>query len=255
MLNRKEAQDLARDFKIDVFTIYREYLQLLFLKYFYIQGGTDKVFFKGGTALRFLYNSFRFSEDLDFTSLQKERKLREIVEKSIKDIKKETPNISFQEGKTITDSYTGRIFQRLDYFDFPLTVRLDFSMRERPHRTEVSPIETQFPISPYPQVVHLTIDEILAEKIRAISIRVRGRDIFDLWFILSKKVKIDWSLVDKKMDLYEDQTVNLRSLVNKIEDVSQDEIENDLTKFLPNTQRNLVDKIKPLVLKKLRARM
>ena len=69
MLDKETAQDLSKKLNIDLFTIYREYLQLLFLKYFYNQKETDKVYFKGGTALRFLFGSFRFSEDLDFTTL------------------------------------------------------------------------------------------------------------------------------------------------------------------------------------------
>jgi len=68
MLDKDTAQDLSRELRIDLFTVYREYLQLLFLKYFYNQKESQKIYFKGGTALRFLYGSFRFSEDLDFTS-------------------------------------------------------------------------------------------------------------------------------------------------------------------------------------------
>jgi len=52
--------------QIDRYTIIREYVQLLFLRYFYERPQGIKAFFKGGTALRFLFNSFRFSEDLDF---------------------------------------------------------------------------------------------------------------------------------------------------------------------------------------------
>lgn len=48
--------------------MWREYFQHLFLSYFYRQEQTDKMYFKGGTALRFLYKSPRFSEDLDFSS-------------------------------------------------------------------------------------------------------------------------------------------------------------------------------------------
>ena len=41
-----------------------------------------------------------------------------------------------------------------------------------------------FPVGPYPQVAHLKIKELLAEKVRAILTRTRGRDIFDLYFLL-----------------------------------------------------------------------
>lgn len=251
MLTDKKVQKLAKELKIDTFTVRREYLQLLFLNYFYAENNTDQVFFKGGTALRFLYDSFRFSEDLDFTSVLEKEKLRKTIERSLKKLQKEVSDLSFKEQESITDSYTGKIYQQLEELDFPLTVRLDFSMREEPYRTDSSLIETQFPISPYPQVSHLTIEEMLAEKVRAVTVRVRGRDIFDLWFILSKKVDIDWKLVEKKMDLYEDRTATPETLIERINGISQKKIENDLAKFLPASRRNLTEEIKDMALEKL----
>lgn len=44
-----------------------------------------------------------------------------------------------------------------------------------------------YPISPYPLVVHLSKEELLAEKIRALFVRGKPRDLFDLWFLLTKK--------------------------------------------------------------------
>lgn len=253
MLTDKKVQKLAKELKIDTFTVRREYLQLLFLKYFYAENNTDQVFFKGGTALRLLYDSFRFSEDLDFTSVLGKEKLRKTIEKSLKKLQKEVSDLSFKEQESIADSYTGKIYQQLEELDFPLTVRLDFSMREEPYRTDSSLIETQFPVSPYPQVSHLTIEEILAEKVRAVTVRVRGRDIFDLWFILSKKVDIDWKLVEKKMDLYEDRTATPETLIERINGISQKKIKNDLAKFLPASHRNLTEEIKDMALEKLEA--
>lgn len=63
MLDEEACKNLAKELKIDLFTVWREYLQLLFLKYFYAGKNTEKVYFRGGTALRFLFGSFRFSED------------------------------------------------------------------------------------------------------------------------------------------------------------------------------------------------
>jgi hypothetical protein len=47
--------------------IAREYAQHLFLSGFYQQRGTERVLFRGDTALRLVYHSPRFSEDLDFS--------------------------------------------------------------------------------------------------------------------------------------------------------------------------------------------
>ena len=250
MIDKETLQDLAKKLKIDIFTIYREYFQLLFLKYFYDKKESDKVYFKGVTALRFLFGYFRFSEDLDFTSVLKKDKLKILINKTIQDLKKEIDEVSFREERTIANSFTGRIFIKIPDINFPLTIRLDFSLREKPYLTDVSFIETNFPIGPLPQISHLKIEEILAEKIREVITRKRERDIFDLYFLLSKGVSIDWNLVNKKIKYYK-KIVNLEKLIKRIKDFPQFEIRNDLTKFLPLNQRKLVEKIKNLVIVKL----
>lgn len=251
MIDKDALQDLAKELKIDLFTVSREYLQLLFLKYFYSQKESEKVYFKGGTALRFLFGSFRFSEDLDFTSFLTKSKLKILIDKTFQDLNKEAGEISFKEEKTIAGAFTGRIFQKLPEFSFPLTIRLDFSLREKPFLIETSYLETIFPVGPFPQVSHLKIEELMAEKIRAVLTRNKGRDIFDLYFLLSKKILIDWKLVNKKMSLYK-KTADPNKLIKAINDFPQEEIRNDLTKFLPLTHRNLVEKIKELTLEKLK---
>ncbi len=251
MLDKETAQDLSKKLNIDLFTIYREYLQLLFLKYFYNQKETDKVYFKGGTALRFLFGSFRFSEDLDFTTLLSKAKTKTLIDKTLQDLSKETEGVEFRETESIANSFSGRIFQENPEFNFPLTIRLDFSFREKPLLPDTSFIEAIFPIGPYPQVSHFKIEELMAEKVRAILMRTRGRDFFDLYFMLSKKILIDWELVNKKMALYK-KKANLKQLIEIIEKFPQSEIKEDLTKFLPTTHRNLVTKIKDLTLEKLK---
>jgi predicted nucleotidyltransferase component of viral defense system len=51
--------------------ITREFLQLLILKIIYDKDYFKNIAFVGGTALRFLYGSRRFSEDLDFSLIDK----------------------------------------------------------------------------------------------------------------------------------------------------------------------------------------
>lgn len=252
MLDKETAQNLGRELKIDLFTIYREYLQLLFLKYFYNQKESRKIYFKGGTALRFLYDSFRFSEDLDFTSLTSEKKLEELIDKTLRTLNKEAAGVNFKRMESIADSFSGKIYQEIPEFRFPLTIRLDFSIREKPVLAgESSYIETIFPVGPYPQVSHLKTEELLAEKVRAILTRSRGRDIFDLWFLFSKKIPLDWNIINKKMALYKKKT-SQEKLIKAVEEFPQDEIKNDLTRFLPVSHRNLVEEIKKLTLKKLK---
>jgi len=52
--------------------IVREFLQVLILKILYDKGYFKNLAFVGGTALRVLYDVRRFSEDLDFSLINKE---------------------------------------------------------------------------------------------------------------------------------------------------------------------------------------
>jgi len=92
---------------------------------------------------------------------------------------------------------------------------------------------------------------MLAEKIRAILTRRRGRDVFDFWFLLSKKVSVDWNLVNKKMAIYRKKT-NPKDLRRAPKEFPQDEIKNDLARFLPTSHRNLIKTIKNLALEKMK---
>ena len=57
--------------------VLREYLQACILRSLHESEGFVQLSFVGGTALRFLYNLPRFSEDLDFTLEKSARKRAE----------------------------------------------------------------------------------------------------------------------------------------------------------------------------------
>ena len=67
MITADTIKKMAVALQTTELNIAREYAQHLFLSGFYQQRGTHPVMFKGGTALRIVYNSPRFSEDLDFS--------------------------------------------------------------------------------------------------------------------------------------------------------------------------------------------
>src|SRR3990167_7676647 len=68
MIGSEVFERIARQEQTSVFpNIVREYAQHLFLAELYQLPGSEKLLFKGGTALRIVYGSPRFSEDLDFS--------------------------------------------------------------------------------------------------------------------------------------------------------------------------------------------
>ena len=45
----------------------------------------------------------------------------------------------------------------------------------------------------------LRVDELLAEKVRAVMTRDKPRDVYDVWLLLRNGVKLDKGLVEKKL--------------------------------------------------------
>src|SRR3989344_1347759 len=198
MIDTTTLKGLAKKFEIDNFTLFREYLQVKFLDEFYKVRILKNTYFKGGTCLRLIFGSSRFSEDLDFTTYESKEKIKKILGKAVKKLSVEFPNISLKELRTL-QGFSFKIYLTTEISAQPLTVRLDFSKRESVIEPMVSPIETSHPILSTVVVDHLSEREILSEKIRAITKREKGRDLFDLWFLLSKGVNLDEKFIGKKL--------------------------------------------------------
>ena len=68
MITGEQLEKLAREYQTSLFpNTIREYYQHIFLEHLYQVPEADRLLFKGGTALRTVYGSPRFSEDFDFS--------------------------------------------------------------------------------------------------------------------------------------------------------------------------------------------
>jgi len=243
--------------QIDRYTIIREYVQLLFLRYFYENNRSQiKAFFKGGTAIRFLFNSFRFSEDLDFTCTGSMIEIKKSISDIVPRVETEAGcRILVKDEKTFKEIGVGYrlVLQPNEYIRQPLGIRLDFSFREKPLEPEVSSISVyEYPISPFPLVTHLSVREIMAEKVRALFVRGMPRDVFDIWYLMKKGVKLDWKLLDKKMKYYPEVNYDRNILQKKIQEFKTEDLRKDLNQFLPVSYRNYYQKIVEEVLRSLK---
>ncbi len=249
MITKEQIIELSKRFLIDEYSILREYVQILFLSNLYSEKMSSDIFFKGGTAIRLLFNSYRFSEDLDFTSTLSEKNIEEAVLSTVKKINLILP-ISFKRLKSIDKSFSGTIGYSGELYKYPLNIHLDFSLREIPQTRKETVLETLFPISPYPIVIHMDWNEILAEKTRALMTRAKGRDLFDIYYLFSKEIELDFKLINKKLELYK-KTVSLEDIINKINSFEEKKLIDDLNKYLPSTHRKTTLKLKELLVKKL----
>jgi len=100
MISSDALRNLVNKYQTTELNVRREYVQHLFLSYFYQQSAGDRVYFKGGTALRLLFNSPRFSEDLDFSScLTGTHSIEEAVLETLVAVERENIQTDLQESK------------------------------------------------------------------------------------------------------------------------------------------------------------
>ncbi|MEW6675721.1 MAG: nucleotidyl transferase AbiEii/AbiGii toxin family protein [Nitrospirota bacterium] len=69
-MEREIAENQAKNLKTDVTQVVREFWETVILKGLFDSPEGKFLIFKGGTALRLVYGSPRFSEDLDSRSLR-----------------------------------------------------------------------------------------------------------------------------------------------------------------------------------------
>jgi len=249
MIDPVTLKHLSDQRQIDQFTLLREILQITFLNEMFSFPETKNVYFKGGTCLKLIYQSNRFSEDLDFTSDLKKDRLDAIVNKSVKKMQKVFPGLLVKDEESV-EGVTKKIYLKTLISPQDLTIRLDFSRRENVLEPKQSIISTDLPIPSFTLVNHLSDHEILAEKYRAIMSREKGRDIYDFWYLVSKKTFFDKKLVQKKLDLYKEK-YEPAAFVEKVKKWNDNGIIQDVNKYLPKKDRKILVKIKELLLKEL----
>ncbi|MCG2690166.1 nucleotidyl transferase AbiEii/AbiGii toxin family protein, partial [Candidatus Parcubacteria bacterium] len=183
MLTKQQINQLADDFQIDDVNILREYLQIIFLNYLYREKPSEKIYFKGGTCLHFLYGSARFSEDLDFSTNLSASAIHKLLQTIMEKMNKEMPELKLEPLWQGKKALRYRIHWQGAELKFPLNIRLDFAFEKIISEHNTIRITTKMPISSFSLILCLTEEEILAEKIRAFLTRSKGRDVFDLWHL------------------------------------------------------------------------
>jgi len=246
MLNLTELDIYAKKFKINQSVVYREFIQLVFLKEFYSLNWTDQVFFKGGTCIRLLFGGSRFSEDLDFTVML-DKDVFELKVGNFWNYLEKTYGWHIKKRKTIVgEKHLLTVNEkRLNYSIF---INLDFSFREEVNCPDKSILKTEYPVVFTSFVHHLSKEEILAEKIRATMTREKGRDIYDLWFLLNIGVKIRDDLVIKKLGYYKIDEFSGNNLIDRINKFPKKQFVLDLRPFVPINQRGQLEEFYDYVL-------
>ena len=218
MINRKEINAFSKKLGVPTATIDKDWVLGHLLAGIFDQSYfQENLIFKGGTCLKKCYfENYRFSEDLDFTSIHIEKK------KIILNLKKVIQKINFETGilfgkiKITDKKFANNLTAYKCSINFwgadhpkskppPLekrwtsSIKIDFTI----HEVVCFKKENKKIIHPYSDIslncfiICYSIEEIVAEKFRALLQRnyAAPRDYYDLWYIIKNINTIKWGKV------------------------------------------------------------
>jgi len=180
----------------------REYIQVLILKELYRIETGRKFCFTGGTYLRLVHKTKRFSEDLDFNSQKLTKtEFETTANKITMGIKKEgfNVNLNFEHWQNML----------VAEFIFPAVER-EYGISSRNTKKEgvVIKLEVNIPrwtiereilmVSGFGQMFTVGCTQkgaLFADKIDALLKKTRARHLFDILFMLSQKYPIDMKVL------------------------------------------------------------
>lgn len=202
MLTRPQLESVARKEGVPLHTVERDYAEHVFLRH----AAGPPLTFKGGTCLRIAYGSPRYSEDLDFNADGDAAVALDHLEGAASRLRDygmpaAVARRPSREGLAAVLRYEGPLFTGDPRSRG--TVRIEVSLRHEPVATE----EVFVPRTPYPDVPQLLLrtlakDHLFAEKVRALLVRGRPRDLYDVHFLLSRGHAASRELLNLKMGLY-----------------------------------------------------
>lgn len=233
MIIRQFITDLSTKYQTTETNIAREYCQHIFLSYLYKKSGSDKLLFKGGTALRIIFNSPRFSEDLDFSSSNLSiDEINSLIDNVLKDIKNE----GILCDKIVNPGTQGETSKgyfcivKLKFLDFNSEIRLQVSFRDSEVLNNSTLIQNEF--LPAYTIIYLSENILVKEKINALLDRAKPRDFFDLYFILRNPKLVKFLPKD------------INRLKDKIMSILVNGWEKELKVFLPISYHSLLNDFK-----------
>lgn len=219
-MDAKTASDLAKKLQISINYVIREEYEMMLLKELFDSEFGKYLVFKGGTALRLVYGSPRFSEDLDFTAIGDFN-----INEFISFLKKLSRLPGVEEVEARKKHYTAFALVKIKdpILPRPTSIKIEVSMRkgewvkdkdysDKPIASEVTVFRVIIRVA--------SLEKILEEKENALKNRQAPRDRFDYWFIkqlLGKNISLDFS------------------------GINPEQVKSELHRLLPKSQWRLVE--------------
>ncbi len=236
MLNRETIKKLASQYRTTELNIAREYVQHLFLSFFYQEKHSDRVLFKGGTALRIVFQSPRFSEDLYFSGCgidfaRLETMLVDVMDK----VSRTGVEIELSESKRTSGGYIGAL--DLSFSGYRPRILVEVSLRKKT-AVKGEPVLVAGDFLPPYTVALLPRAVLIEEKLAAVLSRAKPRDYYDLYFLLRK----GFISVEQRRPLVE---IKRRLLQDKLS------VSKELRDFLPLNQQKIIRDFHEILLREV----
>lgn len=210
----------------------------------------DYIVFKGGTALHYVLNSRRFSEDLNFSLLEPIADQQKYFDQIVSLCKK-LGTIKDQQMKHST--ILVQVAFRWDDFPRAISVKIEISTREILSKSK-SELTVLNSVLDFPMISFIVEKKeiLMADKITALLSRKKARDLYDLLFLITRNIVPD---LDHINHLLEKECRQLNQVwieaLAKIQEFSQQDINADLGPFLNQQDRKLLSNLKDMLIEKI----
>lgn len=263
MIGEENLENFRNYFK-DERQLEKDYLINLMLKVISINKLSNVLEFKGGTALYIFHGLNRFSEDLDFSYISKDKEINKKIDGLIEPIIKDF-NLSYRITKNkgniiVRDENQDVSGIRSEFFiEGPLftktnirhKIKLDISLRKD---TIMNP-EYATVVSKYNDIgtillYKMPIEEMLTEKLYAIVERNKARDLYDTYFILKyKNVVFDEKLTSEKFKI-RGKAFDKKELLKRIENFQDNLWKEELSYLIQNLPE--INEVKGFLIKSIK---
>jgi predicted nucleotidyltransferase component of viral defense system len=234
MLSEQQLNELATKIQGSFINVAREYAQNLFLNYFYAQEKSEAILFKGGTALRILYKSPRFSEYLDFsTPIIHQKTIEDLLQETMIRLDQEGLRVELEESTKTTGGFLCRLKVEIGRHKFG--VLIEISARKKRPSGELIVVENPY-IDTY-TLMALKREELISEKVAALLERKKPRDFFDLYYMLRSNLLPEKAVLRRILPIVEETKVDFKK---------------ELGEFLPQSHQRIIKGFRSVLISEIK---
>ncbi len=237
MIEARTLKQFSDRYQTTMDNVVREYVQHLFLSFLYQEKKSEALLFKGGTALRLVWRSPRFSEDLDFTGSKISiSQIESLMEAALEKVESGGIRTDIEESKKTSGGYLAIFHFKTD--EYESGIQIEVSLRAEPKEAGVAALIQSDLLPPY-TLMHLDQKRLVSEKIQACLTRAKARDFYDLYFILRSRMAFKETFSKDKI-----LKAKLLAMINR----QKLDIRSELKRFLPVNQHMLLKNLKSTLL-------